>query len=57
MGLLSSLANIVADTVETAVDITASPIKAGMKGVRKVTEDAEDPVSDILDPFNIFHDN
>ena len=56
MGLLSSFANIVTDTVETAVDMAAAPVKAGMKGARKVAEDTENLLSDILDPFNVFHD-
>lgn len=57
MGLLSSIAEIIGDTVDTTVDVVSAPVKAGVRGVKKIAEDAEDVAAEVLDPFHIFHDD
>lgn len=57
MGLFSSLCDMLADTADTAVDVTSSATKAGVRGVKKVAKDAEQVVKNVVDPFQIFHDD
>lgn len=57
MGLLSSITEMISDTVDTAVDVVSAPVKAGTIGAKKIAEDFENVVADVLDPLNLFHDD
>lgn len=57
MGLFSSICDMMADTAETAVDVASSATKAGVRGVKKVANDAERVAKNVVDPFQIFHDD
>ena len=57
MGLFSSITEMISDTVDTAVDVASAPVKAGTRGAKKIAEDFENVVEDILDPLNVFHDD
>lgn len=48
---------MMADTAETAVDVASSATKAGVRGVKKVANDAERVAKNVVDPFQIFHDD
>lgn len=48
---------MIADTTETAVDVASSATKAGVRGVKKVANDAERVAKNVVDPFQIFHDD
>ena len=51
MGLFSSICDMIADTADAAVDV------AGVRGVKKVANDAERVAKNVVDPFQIFHDD
>lgn len=57
MGLFSSICDMISDTAETAVDVASSATKAGVRGVKKVANDAERVAKNVVDPFQIFHDD
>lgn len=57
MGLFSSIFDMISDTADTAVDVASSATKAGVLGVKKVANDAERVVKNVVDPFQIFHDD
>ena len=57
MGLFSSICDMITDTADTAVDVASSATKAGVRGVKKVANDAERVAKNVVDPFQIFHDD
>lgn len=57
MGLFSGIFDMISDTADTAVDVASSATKAGVRGVKKVANDAERVVKNVVDPFQIFHDD
>ena len=56
MGLFSSICDMIADTADTAVDVASSATKAGVRGVKKVANDAERVAKNVVDNLQIFHD-
>lgn len=57
MGLFSSICDMIADTADTAVDVASYATKAGVRGVKKVANDSEREAKNVIDPFQIFHDD
>lgn len=57
MGLFSSICDMIADTTDTAVDVASSATKAGVRGVKKVANDVERVAKNVVDPFQLVHDD
>lgn len=57
MGILSGIVGTIADTADAVVDVASSATKAGVRGAKRVANDTEKVVKDVLDPFNLFHDD
>ena len=57
MGILSGIVGTIADTADAVVDVASSATKAGVRGAKRVADDTEKVVKDVLDPFNLFHDD
>lgn len=48
---------MISDTADTAVDVASYATKAGVRGVKKVANDSERVAKNVIDPFQIFHDD
>jgi len=57
MGILSGIVGTIADTADAVADVASSATKAGVRGAKCVADDTEKVVKDVLDPFNLFHDD
>lgn len=57
MGIISGIVGTIADTADAVVDVASSATKSGVRGAKRVADDAERVVKDVLDPFNLFHDD
>ena len=57
MGIISGIVGTIADTADAVVDVASSATKAGVRGAKRVADDTERVVKDVLDPFNLFHDD
>lgn len=57
MGIISGIVGTIADTADAVVDVASSATKAGVRGAKRVADDTERVVKDVLDSFNLFHDD
>jgi hypothetical protein len=57
MGIFSGIVGTIADTADAVVDVASSATKAGVRGAKRVADDVEKVAKDVLDPFNLFHDD
>ena len=57
MDIIGGVFGLIADVADTAVDVASSAAKAGVRGAKRIGNDTEKLAKDVLDPFNLFHDD